>query len=149
MTRQGPQAKEHKPVLPVVGLPSLGGSRFGGGSISAKENNMKVSFTLSMPNRGSWNGGWSGSERVFAIVKDFAPTKAPEEGSHYYDFGDGWGASVLVRHIDAKTARVLKKKSAGFCGYDWMVDSIVWYGKIMNNAQKKDHLESISKAKGS
>ena len=108
---------------------------------------MKVAFILSMPNRGSWNGGWSGADKVHAIIKDFAPTKAPPEGSHYYNFGDGWGASVQVNHIDGAKSRELKKKNAGFSGYDWMVDSIVWYGKIMNDAQRKDHIAALEVAK--
>jgi hypothetical protein len=29
----------------------------------------RVEFTLSMPGRSSWNGGWSGEGRHFAIVR--------------------------------------------------------------------------------
>ena len=32
---------------------------------------MILSFELSMPNIGSWNGKWTGSERVYAIIKNF------------------------------------------------------------------------------
>ena len=104
---------------------------------------MKVAFLLSMPNRGSWNGGWSGAGKVHAIIKDFPPKKRPAEGSHYYSFGDGWGASVQVKHIDGIESRTLRKINAGFCGYDWMVDSILWYGQILNDAQKKERREKL------
>lgn len=92
-------------------------------------------FELSMPNRGSWNGGWSG-ERDKYVISRTLPLKGSDNvkdgASHYYNFGDGWGAGVSVKVVDgvkAKNAAI--KGSKGFCMYDWMVDSIMQHGKII------------------
>ncbi len=99
-------------------------------------------FTLSMPGVGSWNGKWTGSEECHVIVRSISAEQAARafnrtgdaEGSHYYSFGDGWAASVSVRAVDSKEARRLRRKSDGFCGYGWMVESIVAAGKIQVQA---------------
>jgi hypothetical protein len=52
-------------------------------------------------------------------------------GSYYYNFGDGWGASVSVRKVTAAQARKIERKSVGFCGYEWMIDSIIRDGEIL------------------
>ena len=91
---------------------------------------MLVSFTLSMPGRGSWNGGWSGEGRPYVIVRNLRKVGEKTLGSHHYHWGDGWSARVEVKQVDAKEARRLRKQSAGFSGYDWMVDSIIWHGEI-------------------
>jgi len=44
-----------------------------------------------------------------------------------YDFGDGWRALVSGTLLK-KGERV--KKSDGFYGYDWMVDSIIFHNEI-------------------
>jgi hypothetical protein len=49
---------------------------------------------------------------------------------YHYNFGDGWAAGVSVRTVDAAEARKLRRKSDGFSGYDWMIDSIVQHGEI-------------------
>ena len=52
--------------------------------------------------------------------------------NHYYNFGDGWGANVSVRIVEgAKSRNQAIKGSKGFCGYDWMIDSILKHGKII------------------
>lgn len=96
---------------------------------------MKVAFILSMPNRASWNGRWSGEDNVYARVKSFTTKKAKEKamgliGNHYYRWSDGWGANVKVKEVDAKEARRLSRVSQGFCGYDWMIDSLLLNGAI-------------------
>ena len=99
---------------------------------------MFLSFTLSMPNNNSWNGKWSGEDRFYAKVVNFGRTKKAEadakqildKGYFYYNFGDGWGAGISVEKVDAKKAQQIRKKSVGFCGYDWMVDDIKLYGEI-------------------
>jgi hypothetical protein len=48
-----------------------------------------------------------------------------------YDFGDGWAASVSARFVTAEEARALRKRSMGFCGYDWMVAEILTEGRIL------------------
>lgn len=95
-------------------------------------------FTLEMPNVGSWNGKWSGTENNYCVVRSYP---CPKRGSerlknvssknyHYYNFGDGWGASVSVKEIERKSVEEIKKLSQGFCGYDWMIDEIEKYGFI-------------------
>ena len=105
---------------------------------------MKLAFTLTMPNNNSWNGKWTGADRLYVKVIDFGTAKkplakyAPIIGkAFYYNFGDGWGASVSVREVDSKEARELKKKAAGFCGYDWMVDEIRYHGRILTLAERE------------
>jgi hypothetical protein len=92
-----------------------------------------------MPNRGSWNGQWSGQNNLYAVVRDFKKDTAEKilsHSSYYYRWDDGWGASIAVRKVDGVESRKIKKASQGFCGYEWMIDSIVEYGKIYADHQK-------------
>ena len=89
-----------------------------------------------MPNVGSWNGKWSGSGDDYRMVRKLY--KADEDianriinKSFYYRWDDGWGASVSCSQVDSKEAQKIRKNSNGFCGYDWMVDSIIKEGKII------------------
>lgn len=103
-----------------------------------------IAFLLSMPGVGSWNGRWSGEGRVYAKVVSLGRSKdagareaAIIDGSPYrYDFGDGWAASVSARLIEPSEARKLRRQTAGFCGYDWMVDEIVDKGRILSLAER-------------
>lgn len=99
-------------------------------------------FTLDMPNVGSWNGKWSGEGRLYARVRtirskaDFPKAKKIlDEGYFRYDFGDGWSMSVDVSEVDAKTKTKILKKTKGFCGYDWAIDSIMQYNDIFTRKQ--------------
>ena len=47
-----------------------------------------------------------------------------------YNFGDGWVAAVSVKEVTAKEANAARQKSSGFCGYDWMITSILDHGEI-------------------
>lgn len=90
-----------------------------------------IVFTLTMPNRGSWNGRWSQEERLHAIVK--CERNVPKEvvgQDFFYTWDDGWTACVSVEKVDCKTAERMRKKSSGFCGYNWMVESIIEKGRI-------------------
>jgi len=93
-----------------------------------------LQFTLSMPNVGSWNGKWTGSEDFYAVVRSEKSAEVPIKHGDYfhYSFGDGWSAGVKVSVIDSATAQKIKRKSKGFCGYDWMVSSILKHGKIIS-----------------
>lgn len=103
-------------------------------------NNMRyLQFTLDMPNCGSWNGRWSGENDLYARVQKFSERsksaksridKLLQDPYYYYRWDDGWGASVTVKEIDAKIARQIEKKTRGFCGYDWMISSILSKGFI-------------------
>ena len=93
---------------------------------------MLLSFTLSMPGNNSWDGRWSGDSVLLARVVNFgrgkkATARAEEilkEGYFHHNFGDGWRACVTVKEVDAAEARKIRRRSKGFSGYDWMIESI-------------------------
>ncbi|SNS21371.1 hypothetical protein SAMN05446037_100653 [Anaerovirgula multivorans] len=103
---------------------------------------MLMVFELSMPHVGSWNGKWTGEDNYYAKVFNFKQRygtsknarelfdKILSNGSYCYSFGDGWGMSISVRQIDSKEATKLRKKTKGFCGYDWAIESILQHQKI-------------------
>ena len=101
---------------------------------------MILCFELSMPNVGSWNGRWSGEKNYYAKVINFGRTKKAiekakailKEGYYRYNFGDGWSAGINVKEVDAKEASKIRRKTKGFCGYDWMVQSIKDNNKIIS-----------------
>jgi len=106
---------------------------------------MILQFILSMPNNNSWNGKWSGESNFYAIVHNFGrskirTTKAVEilkKEYYHYSFGDGWAAGITITEINAKEAVKIRRKSGGFCGYSWMVDSIIDHGEILNTKQRE------------
>ena len=101
---------------------------------------MKLCFELTMPGRGSWNGKWSGEKDRHIIIRSVDDQKAESLNGRlfYYNWPDGWTACVAVSAVDSKETARLKKKSRGFCGYDWMVDSIIRYGMITTSIVKKE-----------
>jgi len=97
-----------------------------------------------MPNRSSWNGGWSGSDKEYVIIKTFISKKdirkagrILSEAPYYYSWSDGWGARIDVIELDSTESRRVRRKSDGFCGYDWMVKTICEYGKILADHEIK------------
>lgn len=108
-----------------------------------------ISFELTMPNVGSWNGKWSGADSKYFIVRTFTKkfftnTLLPlfdgkNHQNWYYNFGDGWGANVRAEIIDSKTASQRRKLSKGFCGYEWMVESIIHCGRILTSDKRKQY----------
>ena len=90
-----------------------------------------IAFRLSMPNRGSWNGKWSGDGQLFVrCYKERLIPKAYWEKSFIYRWDDGWTACVTTYKVTPAEAKKLTKQSQGFRGYDWMITSIVRYGVI-------------------
>ena len=90
-----------------------------------------IVFELTMPRVGSWNGRWSGADRRYIRTKD--ERKVPKElwgNSYCYRWDDGWEACVSVERMSATEAKKLEKKSSGFCGYDWMIESLIKDGYI-------------------
>ena len=92
----------------------------------------RVLFELDMPNRGSWNGKWTGEGLPYNKVKTLGKKAVAEllpQGSNswIHRWDDGWTARVKGRVM--KTGEK-KPKSMGFNSYDWMVDSIILYGEI-------------------
>lgn len=93
-----------------------------------------------MPNVGSWNGRWSGASNLYARAVNLTDKLADKilEGSSYsYNFGDGWRASVSVKMVTSAEARKVRRETKGFCGYDWMIDSIISDGAIYGPTQPK------------
>lgn len=93
---------------------------------------MIIKFELSMPNVGSWNNKWTGEGNLYAKVINFRGKEKEKIAKEllniknfYYDFGDGWSANISLEKIDSKVAQKIRRKSKGFYGYDWMVDSII------------------------
>jgi hypothetical protein len=118
---------------------------------------MTVSFQLTMPNVGSWNGKWSGASREYFVIREFFKTRVNHRNGayasriielldgkpckgFYYRWEDGWGANVTMEIIDAKEAKRRRKASSGFCGYEWMIDSIIKHGKILSTIEEKSLL---------
>ena len=108
---------------------------------------MKIIFELTMPNVGSWNGRWTGENDKYTVLKKISKTYlkgAPHRKeildalennksiSYYYSFGDGWGAQVTVRNPEYR-----ERPTNRFCGYEWMIESIIDKGKI-EYSKKKD-----------
>lgn len=99
---------------------------------------MILAFTLTMPGRASWNGRWSGEKKLYVRTRTFrgkdAEAKARrvlDGGSYDYRWPDGWCADVAVAQVDSREAARLRRKSAGFCSYDWMINSILKHGRIV------------------
>jgi hypothetical protein len=83
-------------------------------------------FELSMPSNNAWNKKWSGESNTYTIAKKVTEKRAKMLGDYYsYAFGDGWVAGVTVRK-----AKQREKATNKFCGYDWMVNEILWYNEI-------------------
>lgn len=85
-----------------------------------------------MPGNNAWNGKWSGEGNLYVKVINLGKSKKAiakgreilDKGYFSYSFGDGWRAGISVKEVGAKESGKLRRKSKGFCGYDWMVDSI-------------------------
>ena len=94
--------------------------------------NATVAFVLTMPGNASWDGRWSGDGKIHARTRSLPGLKAKElDGQDFYhSFGDGWLAMVRAKIVDAKGRRAMDRASDGFCGYEWMIDSIVKHGRI-------------------
>lgn len=95
-----------------------------------------IVFELSMPHAASWNGKWSGEGRKYIRTRyERDVPKHLYNKDFYYSWDDGWEACVSVRKVPAAEARKLEKKSDGFCGYDWMITSLIRDGYIHTKSE--------------
>jgi hypothetical protein len=97
---------------------------------------MILAFKLTMPVAASWNGHWSGEDQLHVRTRNISEDLAKEVLGNSdkkffgYHWSDGWFASIEVFQVDSTEEQKLIKESVGFAGYDWMIDSILAYGKI-------------------
>jgi hypothetical protein len=74
-----------------------------------------------MPRNNAWNGRWSGEDDKYTVSRTLPAEKFDVLRRRYtYDFGDGWMAAVDVREANPR-----EKATNRFCGYEWMIDSIL------------------------
>ncbi len=113
---------------------------------------MIIAFTLSMPQRPA-SSNW-GRDRLYCVTQRFSTKRGKERaeqivagGPYDYHFSDGWGMLIDVRIVGAKEAASLKKRSAGFAGYNWAIDTICRYGRIMDSQQEEKFLEQQKASK--
>lgn len=97
-----------------------------------------IAFILTMPHVNSWNNKWSGEGNLYAQVRSLGKKEDSVIGYYRYSWSDGWGAAVEARKVNAAEARKMRKDSKGFCGYDWMIDSIVRHGKILDSTAQAE-----------
>jgi hypothetical protein len=104
------------------------------------DNRYNLAFILSMPYAASWDGKWSGEGepyvRVFTLPAKKVEWAQKLIGSHTWRFSDGWIAAVDVKRVTDSEKRKLQRESKGFCGYDWMIDSILEFGEIKLKERK-------------
>lgn len=100
---------------------------------------MLLCFQLTMPNNNTWEGKWSGDGKFYYEFRNVTKQKIEElDGKNfYYNFGDGWGVNIRIEKIDASEKRKRQKISAGFCSYNWMINEILNYGRILTLEERK------------
>ena len=97
----------------------------------------RVEFKLTMPGAGSWDGKWSGEGRNHTLLRDVDDAEVDQlDGRSWsYSWPDGWRAEVTARVVKDGDRLLV---SHGFNGYDWMVASILRYGKIYADHQRPE-----------
>ena len=102
---------------------------------------MVIWFVLRMRNTPTWNGSWSGAGRLYAKRVNVPKARAEEllkEGSFWWSWSDGWSCAVDVVKPSPAEARAMAKNTRGFCGYEWMIKSIILYGQILDSDGVKE-----------
>lgn len=105
----------------------------------------KLLFVLRMTKVGTWNGRWTGEGSIFARTRDVKKHPGCKEGSYRYAWNDGWEAEISVKKVTAQEAAESMKWSEGFLGYDWMIDSILKYGEILDQDEREKREASSNK----
>ena len=110
-----------------------------------------LSFEITMPNVGSWNGVWTGAKKAHFSFKKLSKKdaenfmKKEKERNFFYDFGDGWSANICAKITTSKEKAKIQRANAGFMGYDWMLGEIFKYDRILEYKERKE-LELASKS---
>lgn len=100
-----------------------------------------IAFILTMPGNNSWNGRFSGENNLYAVLKKENGVPKDIIGKDFdYNFGDGWWANVEVKKInDRSKINRIRKKSSGFMGYNWMIESILKNKEILKPQRGKSY----------
>ena len=102
---------------------------------------MILSFELTMPNAGSWNGQWTGQSSKYYRHRNVSKQEAEKilvNKECYYNFGDGWRANVSIEKVLSGEKNKRERNSKGFAGYDWMIDEILKYGRILERQERQE-----------
>jgi len=111
----------------------------GGGAVAPRAQSHRVEFRLSMPSRASWDGGWSGEGKHYAVVRELSDEDLARlfdrtpggadlvecRRSWTHRWSDGWVAEVSARIMPAGEELA---KSDGFHSYEWMIDNLLRTG---------------------
>lgn len=116
-----------------------------------RETDVQIAFILTMPSAPSWNGKWSGDDRLHCVIRSFRGAKQGAKAAeilakspYFYRWEDGWCAKIEAREVDAREAAKLRKQSKGFAGYEWMVDTIISYGQPLASHQLAEQREDAT-----
>lgn len=96
-----------------------------------------VGWILTMPAKGSWDGKWAGEDKVHCKIMLHEKSKVGDilqgeiSKSWQYSFGDGWTMNIEAKLVSEEEKAILLKDNAGFCGYDWAIDSIIKHNEII------------------
>jgi hypothetical protein len=108
---------------------------------------MILTFRLIMLNVKTCNGRRSDEGRDHVRVVTFRGKSGKAKGqqilshgSYRYNFGDGWWARIDVEQVSSSTAAKIRRSEPSFCGYNWMVDSIFQFGKILSTHQQNEQM---------
>jgi len=92
---------------------------------------MLISFTLSMPGHPSWNREWV-KGKPYQKVADIGEAKGEALCKiGLFEYGSTVPVIVRVKEVDIAEAAEITRR-ADFNGDDWMVDSIIEHGQILD-----------------
>lgn len=107
---------------------------------------MIISFELTMPNVGSWNGNRTGSDNKYYHIVSLNKARKKlvtelvnnNKTNFSYNFGDGWVANIKMEIVDKNEAIRRRNLLSGFRGYQWMCHEILEHGKIFTLSERDD-----------
>lgn len=55
-----------------------------------------------------------------------------------YSWGDDWRANIEAKAVSDVECSEMLSVNVGFCGYEWMLNSIIKYDKILTASEMKE-----------